>query len=155
MTSKRARKGTTTDQPPAAAPEAAPAPMPYFIAKARYREVVCRTIEPAEGRPPLTATIRANLTVAEIDAIPLGEGHSYNELWDAIARFVVAWNATAVDLRTGEERPVPPPAELGRDAFRVLPLEVGIWLGHALRGIELEPATGDDTEPVEIAEAAD
>jgi hypothetical protein len=45
-----------------------------------------------------------------------------------LAPYVRAWTAQARDLDTGEWVNVPPPADVGRDAFRAIPDELTSWI---------------------------
>lgn len=109
------------------------APVSGFVPKPRYRRIECDWIEADEGAEKLWAEIRSDLPFGVIDRIPLGEGHTYNDLWDVITPHVRAWNAMGQDPETGEWKPVPPPSEIGRDAFRLVAPIISNWLGTMLR----------------------
>jgi hypothetical protein len=111
----------------------APATLAGFVGRGRYRRVECDWFEPVEGAERLFAEIRADIPFGVLDDIPLGGDESYNDLWDAIGPMVRAWNALGLDIRTGEYRPVPPPAEIGREAFAAVDPLIGIWLGQMLK----------------------
>jgi len=116
--------------------------MPGFVPKPRTREVVCDWIEAEEGSDPLTATIRANLTFAEIDYINGLFGKdakvTYAEAFEIVAPNVIAWNAMALDRESGEYVAVPPPAEGGADSLRAVDALITDWLlwslGQSHRG---------------------
>lgn len=104
-----------------------------FVAAGRYRRVECAWLAPAEGHERLWAEIRADLPMAALDDLPLGPDENYIDLWTAIAPHVRAWNALGLDIRTGETKPVPPPAEMGPDAFKHVDPMIGIWIGQQLQ----------------------
>lgn len=131
-----------------------------YRTRVRTREFVCEwpDLAPDDGSPPLTATVKQNLTFEEIDAIPNvfvpdpnGERLliSVNEeTRRVIAPFVLAWNAVAVDQKTGTVYPVPPPAEMGPDAFRVVDWMVAGWLAVKLKNIHRSlPDLDEKKEP--------
>jgi hypothetical protein len=86
---------------------------------------------PDDGQEPFWADVRANLTFDDIDAIPTSA--QFAELWDLFSPWVVAWNATAWDQLAKEWAPVPPPAEMGPDAFRTQPREVTLFILNCLK----------------------
>jgi hypothetical protein len=106
-----------------------------FVAKMRTRELVCDWIEPAEGHDLFTVTVRSNLTFDEIDAIAYGNGAMHIDLWKSIAPYVLAWNATAINLETGQVEPIPPPVEAGPQVFSAIDPVVVEWLGFRLKRI--------------------
>lgn len=103
--------------------------------KPRYEEFSCPdSIFPVEdGDDPFCATVRINLTFEELDALPQGDSLPYAEMRDAIAPYITAWNWTATDTETGDEVPVPPPAEAGPDVLRTLTREMVLWLFNVVR----------------------
>jgi hypothetical protein len=86
---------------------------------------------PEDGQEPFWADVRANLTFDDIDAIPTNA--QFSELWELFSPWVVAWNATAWDQMAKEWAPVPPPAEIGPDAFRTQPREVTLFILNCLK----------------------
>jgi hypothetical protein len=113
-----------------------------FVAQGRYRRVECDWIQPADGHDPLWAEIRSDLPFAALDALPLGTDDQYTDLWRAIAPHVRAWNALGLDITTGTYQPVPPPAEMGPDAFSHVDPLIGIWIGTKLKTTYREAITG-------------
>lgn len=87
---------------------------------------------PEDGAEPFWADIRANLTFADLDHIPV-LGATFAEQWQAIAPWVVDWNAMAIDETTGEWAAVPPPAEAGPDALKTQPVSVTAFLVLCLK----------------------
>src|SRR5262245_60664563 len=106
-----------------------PDPRPSFVARPRTREVECDWLVPEEGFSPLWAVVRCDLPFGVLDAIPFGRGHTYQELWDAIAPYVLDWNALGWDAATGTRVPVDPPALGGPDVFQWVDPVVADWLG--------------------------
>lgn len=103
-----------------------------FVPKPRYRRAECDWLEAEEGSEPLWAEVRSDLPLGAIDRIPRDGSCTYNEMWDAIAPHVRAWNAMGQDPETGEWKPVPPPAEIGRDAFALIDPMVSYWIRFLL-----------------------
>lgn len=121
-----------------------------FVPKPRTTEVVCNLIAPQDGADPLTATVRADLTFAEIDeliALRNNPEATYAEIFDAIARSVLAWNALAFDNASGDYQPVPPPAEVGPDALRAVDKMVTLWLLWELSGVHLGGEEREKKDP--------
>jgi hypothetical protein len=105
---------------------------------------------PEEGAEPFWADIRENLTFADLDHIPV-TGATFADQWKAIAPWVVAWNAMALDPGTGEWEPVPPPAEAGPDALKTQPSSVTAFIVLCLKnGLGTDVPKGrkrsDDTD---------
>lgn len=109
-----------------------------------------------KGEEPdaLRVTIPVNLTFGELDEIPVRS--SYEELFDAIAPYVVAWNVVGINAETGAEEMVPPPAEAGRQVLPLLSRDEVEWiaarikLGHlvdrdAVKKLLTPLATTDDS----------
>lgn len=127
-----------------------------YRTKVRTVELVCdwASLEPEEGAPPLTVTVVKNLTFDAINAIPNpyivnpdGDGvliQTTPELQVAIAPWVLAWNCEALDLKTGQMMPVPPPAEMGADAFRVVDWLIAPWIADKLRNVHRLVDPGKD-----------
>jgi hypothetical protein len=104
-----------------------------YIPKPRYRTVECDWFDPEDGAARLVAEIRSDLPFGYLADIPLGGEASYQELWTVIAPHVRSWNALGLDVTTGTYQPVPPPAEIGIEAFRAVDPLIGIWLGTMLK----------------------
>lgn len=110
-----------------------------FRPKPRTRVITADWFEPDEGSDPLSVTIATNLTFDEVDALTTmlasGSGTTFAELFDAIADRVVSWNIVAIDRVSGEERPVPPPAEIGAKAFHMVDPLITNWIAWKLATI--------------------
>lgn len=133
----------------------APQRVPGYRPKRRTREITpdaeaWPALAPEEGCAPLTATVQTNLTFEQLDAIPLtikvnadGDGVLItcdDRVREAIAPYVVDWNAEAIDLTTGDPVPVPPPAEIGVKAFQAVDWQIGAWLAAQLKTVHRLPA---------------
>jgi hypothetical protein len=104
-----------------------------YIPKPRYRTVECDWFDPEDGAAKLVAEIRSDLPFGYLSDIPLGGESSYQELWTVIAPHVRSWNALGLDVTTGTYQPVPPPGEIGIEAFRAVDPLIGIWVGTMLK----------------------
>lgn len=109
--------------------------MTGFVPKPMTRRVVCTDpkVQPADGSEPLWAEISDELTFEQENRIPFSQGTTYAELFAAIAPYVYAWNATALDLNTGARDAVPPPAEAGPQVFLTQTRRVARWLAECLK----------------------
>lgn len=94
------------------------------------------SLKPREGAAPLTATIDATLTIKEASAIPLGI-RPLGEVIPHITARVRSWNVMEFDAVTGTMVPVPPPAEIGVDAFTRCRPDVISWLASAIQNYSL------------------
>lgn len=104
--------------------------------------------EVPDGSEPFRATIITSLSFAEIDAIPLNGEATYQDIFSAIAPYVVAWNAMGRNAETGEYEPVPAPAEAGPEALRVVDPLVSIFLAAKLKRVHLgDPEAREKKEP--------
>ena len=119
---------------------AAPAPTGFQI-RPRYREVTCDLFELEDGEVPFTATIRTNLTFAQLEEIPSGDDATFPEVWEVIHPYVIAWNLMAEDASTGEIVDVPPPAEAGPDIAKMLEPQISYWLITQVRTAHLGGVT--------------
>jgi hypothetical protein len=88
---------------------------------------------PPDGVEPFWAEIRDDLSFAEIERIPYGIGNKYSDLWDAMAPYVTAWNATALNPETNQWEPVPAPADAGPDVFKTQNLYVTDFIALCLK----------------------
>jgi hypothetical protein len=88
-------------------------------------------LTPAEEAEPFWAEVRDDLTFAEIDRLPLSG--SFSDLWEVMAPWVIAWNATARDEITGAWVTVEPPASVGTDAFATQRRQVTQFLAYCLK----------------------
>jgi hypothetical protein len=142
---------------------------PGFRPKQRTREIVCDAeawpaLAPDDGCEALRATVVTNLTFEQLAEIPASvRYHAETEQYivscddttrTAIAPYVVDWNCEAIDLVTGKAMPVPPPAEIGADAFRAVDWQVAAWLAATLKTIHrTDPALLEKKEPTESTPA--
>lgn len=99
-----------------------------FRVRPRYRDVTCDWFDLEDGEEPLKATIRTNLTFAQLEEIPSGDHVTFPEVWEVIYPYVVAWNVLAEDESTGDIVPVPPPAEAGPEVAKLLDAQMSLWL---------------------------
>ena len=110
-----------------------------FYHSAQYLRMECDWpgLAPMEGCAPLWAEINATLTFDQCEAIPDPWNTNFGDLYRHICPHVRAWNARGIDQETGELRPIPPPAEIGADAFRAVRPAVLVWLGVTLKWMHL------------------
>jgi hypothetical protein len=124
-----------------------------FRPKHRYRRVECEWIEKEEGAEALWAEVRSDLPLGMIDKLPNVGDCTFNELWDAVAPHVRAWNALGQDAESGGWKPIPPPAEAGRDAFGLVDPLIGHWLLFVLkttyRQVITDPKASTESAPTE------
>lgn len=107
---------------------------------------------PKERPEPLGVFLRANLTFAQMAAIPYGEGVRYADIEAAIAPHILRWNVTAINAQNGKREPVPPPAEVGPNAMRLLSEIELEWLAIQLRApAGLDVAANDEHEEEGVA----
>ena len=118
-----------------------------FVPRRRYRKVTCTWLTAEEGYDDLWALLVCSLTPDEVDGIPVGDGVTLLETWRAVAPYVKEWNCQALDSTTGALVAVPPPAEIGADAFRAVDSVIGPWIAVTLKRIYL--GIGDDARPKE------
>lgn len=128
-----ATKATKKPKASAAGNEVAPVPIQGYRRAPRYEEVEYRPDDLPEDQEGLKATIRTNLSFAEIDAIPYGLKVRFDEIWPVIAQYVTAWNVDGENLETGAWEPVPPPAEAGPEVFSALEQVEALWLTLAIK----------------------
>lgn len=84
------------------------------------------------GGEPFRAQIRSNLTFGEIEDLDPNT-LTWLQLFPVMAPHVVAWTLLGTEAATGDVKPVPPPAEAGPDAFRMLDKDLAWWLLMQLR----------------------
>lgn len=94
-------------------------------------------LAPRDGFKPLWAEIDANLTFDDAEAIPDIFNTPFGQLYRHVCPRVRAWNARGIDQETGRLRLVPPPAEIGADAFRAVKPTIMLWLAYTLKTIHL------------------
>lgn len=121
----------------------APVAVPGFYSRPRTRRVVCDWIEPADGAERLWADVRSDIPLGVTDEIPFGQQHTHKEGWEAVAPWVVEWNAMGWDTATKTFQPVPAPAVGGPDVFRWLDPIVVEWLAFTLRTTYLNLVSDD------------
>lgn len=107
---------------------------------AQRTRVVTTDQRSADGFDPFQATIVSSLTFAERDQFTLNDTITYQEIFNRSAPYVLAWNAVGLNAETGEVEPVPPPADAGPDAFRLVDPAIALFLFSKLREVYL----GDD-----------
>ena len=87
---------------------------------------------PREGRDPLRARVR-RLSIGEVGSIPYTKDTQFQEAFESIAPYVAEWNLIAEDIASGDEVPVPPPAEAGWEVLTLLSHVEAIWLINQVR----------------------
>lgn len=121
-----------------------------FYHSAQYIRIECDWpgLAPLEGCAPLWAELNATLTFADSEQIPDPWQTTFGELYRYVCPHVRAWNARGIDRESGELRPVPPPAEIGPDAFRVVRPLILVWLAFTLKTLHLGggPNRGKETQ---------
>lgn len=119
-----------------------PAPRPDetgWYSDANWITVECDLpqLKPRDGFAPITAEIDTSLTFKEAIAIPNAPGTPLITIFRHIAPRVRAWNVREWDAEAGAFVDVPPPAEIGTEAFmRCRPLVIE-WLGNVIRDYSL------------------
>jgi hypothetical protein len=94
--------------------------IPGFSHITEWAEVVCDwpALAPRDGAKPLHAELCTSLTIGEAMEIQEAMNTTVGQISPRIAPFVRSWNVTARNAKTGAFEPVPPPAEIGVDAFK-------------------------------------
>jgi hypothetical protein len=92
---------------------------------------IVKNMTPEEGSEPFWADVRDDLTFADIDS--LDPKKPFADVWAIINPWVIAWNAMGQDRDTGEWVPVPPPAEIGEDAFKSQRTQVTLFIAWCIR----------------------
>lgn len=100
---------------------------------------------PDEGVEPFWAEVRANLTFDDI--AELAAASSFANEWAVMSPWVVAWNATAWDQESKTWQPVPPPAEIGPDAFKTQPREYTSFIALCLQNNRLGTDLPKESKP--------
>jgi hypothetical protein len=120
--------------------------IPGFLHTDEWVWIDCEdpSLTPREGAQPLRAEFYVGLTVGEAMALPnpFNGGTTVQQVADAAAPFVRAWNLTAIDRATGEVTPVPPPIEGGFESFKQARPGVASWCVWSL--IQLHVNGGPD-----------
>jgi hypothetical protein len=96
-----------------------------------FTKRVAAQMEPEDGAEPFWADIRDDLTFAEMDSVK--PSAPFADLWETIAPWVIAWNAIALDQVSGEWKAVPPPAEMGPEAFATQRTQVTNFIAWCIR----------------------
>ena len=132
-----------------AANEVAVKKIPGFVSKARLRRLECDWLEPEEGADRFAAIVDTKMTIEEVDAFCalIASNPSFADLWAVLTPRVREWNAMALDLGSGDYAPVPPPAEIGEQAFRVVDPIITTWLAFALKQAALGGDLKKDKTP--------
>lgn len=114
-------------------------PSPITRIRRTFR-IECDWVDPLPGEDKLWAEI-ASLSFDEIDRVKacLRADVPFSETWAVISPYVVRWNAQAIDQLTGDLVDVPPPAEIGGDAFSALEPWVTTWLTVQLARVQFTP----------------
>ncbi len=135
------------DTPVAISPNGSrPAP---FRMRASWRWECCDT----PGYDGFCIEARTNLTNAERDALDHANDEivAYSKMWEAtpeeerddddtpfkrqlamIAPFIREWNVMGISAVTGEDTPVPPPAEGGAAVYDLIEFPMSAWLRTAV-----------------------
>lgn len=106
-------------------------------------------LKPRDGAEPLWAEIDATLTIKEALSIPLGKGKPLMGVIPHLVTRVRAWNVREFDAEAGAYVPVPPPSEIGADAFTRCRPQVIEWLAFTLQDMSLNggPNRGNEAPP--------
>jgi hypothetical protein len=143
-----------------------PTPITGYRPRPRFRTVTMDAIDVEDGAEPFTAKIRAHLTFGEVEEIGYRPGVKFVDLEPAIAPYVVGWNVLGRNKETGDMEPVPPPAEAGVDAFKMVGGFEVEWLAIELSKTHLglsedeaerkksSPPSGSTPEPNSDASSA-
>jgi hypothetical protein len=109
-------------------------------------------LKPREGFKPLWAEFDTSLTFAEAMAIPDPFNTPFGELYPHIVPRIRAWNCIRRNAETGETEPVPPPSEIGIEAFQFVRPMMMAWLGFTLKTLHLGggPNRGKETPPSSV-----
>lgn len=98
----------------------------WYIPFNRHEEVVF-VEEGAEEQVPFKATLRTNLTFAELDGLTWEDGADVRQvIWPMFAPYVTAWNVYGAD-EAGDVAAIAPPAEAGPAQFQYIPIQL-FWL---------------------------
>jgi hypothetical protein len=138
------QKTTATVVEDVAAPEVKK--IPGFVPKGRVMR--CNLpLDPEEGAEAGWFDLRGPVSIEETDVLQtmLNTGATYEAFWNRLCPRIVAWNAVAFDLATGEYQPVPPPSEGGHDSFRVVDAALTVLIAAAVVNKVL--GRGDQTRP--------
>lgn len=117
------------------------APVTGYRRAPRYRDFKLPSAE--EGAEPLRVTVQSNLSFGQKGDI--SARGTFQDLFEQIAPYVIEWNYTALNHKTGLIEAVPPPAEGGPDALAVLDEAEVIWLAGVVKSGHL-PQSEDDVE---------
>lgn len=111
-------------------------------------------LKPRDGAQPLRAEFSTALTVRQAMSLPnpFAAGVTIQEISDAVSPHIRAWNVTAVNLKTGAVEPVPPPAEIGIEAFKDTRPAVAAWCGFILMQLHVQ---GGPDRPLETTPSDD
>ncbi len=113
-----------------------------------YAEETMRQADGAIDAPALSVVFPVRLTHGDLDLIPDNTA-SPEEIWGAIAPYVVAWNLV-VDGPDGPQA-VPPPAEAGPDVCGHLTAMETAWLLHVVKQAHLATPRGEEDRKKDLA----
>lgn len=110
--------------------------------RAQRTKIVTADWEVEEGVEPFRATIVTSLSFDQIDAIRMGDGTKYTDLFAAIAPYVLEWNAEAFNVETKEWEPIDAPAIAGPKVLNAVDPSITVFLALKLRSVHM----GDPVE---------
>ena len=115
----------------------------------RYAERAFRREDDASPEPALSVVFPVNaMTHGDIDHLPVASDEP-EEVWEAVAPYVVAWNL--VELVGDTPQSVPPPAEAGPDVCRHLTIQETYWLLEVIRHAHLATVLGEEDRSKSLA----
>jgi hypothetical protein len=86
------------------------------------------------GQEPALRVKLLDLTEEQSAGIPFGRQVPLRDAFAVIWPYVVEWNFRSVDMQSGQEKDVPPPAEYGPDMLTLIDagaaLQIVAWLKH-------------------------
>lgn len=163
-------KKTETDEQAAPPEPVMPAAIPSvdgWYSDADWIRVECdgetpwERLRPRDGAQPLWIELDATLTIREVMSIPLAKGKPLAGVIPHLVNRVRAWNVHEFDPETGQFVPVPPPSEIGADAFARCRPAVIEWIATMLQTMSLgggpkgESATQQSGDGVSSPNVAD
>jgi hypothetical protein len=86
------------------------------------------------GQEPALRVKLLDLTEEQAAGIPFGRHTPMKDAFAVIWPYVVEWNFRSVDMQSGQEMDVPPPAEYGPEMLTLIDigaaLQIVAWLKH-------------------------
>jgi hypothetical protein len=122
-----------------------------FRPKQRTRRVECEWLEPQEGSPRAWAEIRKDIPLGLIREAPYQDA-TFESIWEWLAPLVIDWNCEGYNWKTGQWEVVPPPAEIGVDAFRKVDPQITNWLAICIK-LTYQTVTTDPKAPTTSSES--